>query len=173
MTAELAARKTDDNSPIPFEALVKKYHTQTKAAKTWGVSQSAVSLLLNGQRGSGESDALRTIAKAEGISTERIILPAPRRLQVAEGADDSLERFVYDIDDPHRMLKQVQHWFSDLPSETRMKRQVVRAVMRTLFDESFDAVHPPSRHWRTVMHNAEGLHEPANATSSTRAKGPR
>jgi hypothetical protein len=172
MTAELAGQESGGKCQIALKSLVDRYRTQTKAALAWGLSQSTVSLLLNGQRGSGASEALRVIAKAEGIATENILLPPPRRLQVIERTDDGQARFVYDLQDPHRMLKQLQHWFSDLPSETRMPRQVVKAVMRVLFDESFSTIHPPSREWGIVMQNAEGW-DNATAPRKARSKGPR
>ncbi len=155
MTPKLATPGIVSDSPIFLHDLVKKHGNQSKAAVSWGVSQSAVSRLLNGKRGRKDSDVLRAIARAEGIVEEQIrVWP---HLRALDHAPAGVDRFVYDVDDPHHMLKQVQHWFADLPAETRMQRQVVKAVMRALFDESFGAVHGPSREWRVVMQRVDGL----------------
>jgi hypothetical protein len=37
-----------------------------------------------------------------------------------------------------------------------MRRQVVRSVMRALFDESFDSVHAPSSDWLRTMQAVDG-----------------
>jgi len=135
-----------------------KYRTQTAAGRAWGVSQSAISLLINGKRGTGRSEALQKIAAAEGLSLKEL-LTATHRPHLAEVRirEAASPRFVYDVDDPHRMLKQVQSWFADLPAGPRMSRQVVKAVMRTLLDESFDfEIHRPSAEWQPVMEYTEG-----------------
>ena len=172
MTDRLAGRVASTNSQIPLETLVRKHQTQTRAGEVWGVSQSAISRLLSGNRGGRGGEALKAIAAAEGIPAETILLAPARRLHLVEELQDASHCFEYDVEDPHGMLKQVQHWFCRLPTETRMKRQVVRAVMRALFDESFDAVHPPTREWRAVMQNAEGREE-LNTARETRRTGPR
>jgi len=131
----------------------EKYETQTEAAIAWGVSQSAVSLLLSGKRNSRK--VLRRIAKAEGISVEDLVnAPSPGPQLVLSKAGGA--RFVYDLENPHQMLMQVQHWFSDLPEHPRVKNAVARAVMRTLFDESFNEIHRPTKAWFSVMRSIEG-----------------
>src|SRR6266581_1151961 len=153
--AEAAARVTSENLRRLIQA---KYGTQTAASKAWEVSQGAISLLINGKRGTGRSQTLARIAAAEGISTHELSKagdgPQLKRVRTDE---DGSPRFVYEVNDPHHMLKQVESWFADLPAGSRMTRQVVKAVMRTLLDESFDfEIHRPSGAWQPVMDSAEG-----------------
>jgi transcriptional regulator with XRE-family HTH domain len=154
-SADYAARAISEN----LRRLIQiKYGTQTAAARAWDVSQGAISLLINGKRGTGRSQTLARIAAAEGISIQELstVAGGPTLKRVSTDEDRS-PRFVYDVDDPHRMLKQVQSWFADLPAGARMTRQVVKVVMRTLLDESFDfEIHRPPRTWQPVMDSAEG-----------------
>ncbi|SRR6266851_86333 len=154
-SADYAARVIAEN----LRRLIhNKYGTQTAAAKAWDVSQGAISLLINGKRGTERSRTLAKIAAAERISIQELSTAAggPQLKRVRTEEDES-PRFVYDVDDPHHMLKQVQSWFADLPAGARMTRQVVKAVMRALLDESFDfEIHRPTRTWQPVMDSAEG-----------------
>ncbi len=144
--------------PENVRRLIRKHGTQTAAAKAWEVSQAAISLLINGKRGTGRSQTLARIAVAEGISIEELATAADRpHLTRVRTEEEQSARFVYDVDDPHHMLKQVQNWFADLPAGQKMTRQVVKAVMRALLDESFDfEIHRPSGAWQPVMDSAEG-----------------
>lgn len=153
--ADAAARVISEN----LRRLIRvKYGTQTAAGKAWHVSQAAISLLINGKRGTGRSQTLARIAAAEGISIQELSTAADGlQLTRVRTGEKGSARFVYDVDDPHHMLKQVQSWFADLPAGQRMTRQVVKAVMRTLLDESFDfEIHSPSGAWQPVMDSAEG-----------------
>src|SRR6266849_6516477 len=112
-SADYSARAISEN----LRRLIHiKYGTQTAAAKAWDVSQGAISLLVNGKRGTGRSQTLARIAAAEGISIPELsgVAGGPP-LKRVRTEDDGSPRFVYDVDDPHHMLKQVQSWFADLP----------------------------------------------------------
>ena len=152
--ADDAARVISEN----LRRLIAKHGTQTAAAKAWDVSQAAISLLINGKRGTGRSQTLAKIAAAEGVSIQALLRTADGpQLKRVRTDEDGSPRFVYDVNDPHHMLKQVQNWFADLPGGSSMTRQVVKAVMRTLLDESFDfEIHRPSGAWQPVMDAAEG-----------------
>jgi hypothetical protein len=145
-------------SSVTLGDLVKRHGTQTRAARAWGVSQSAISRLLSGARGGGDSEVLRAISEVEGIPIEQIELPVARKLGLVRnrGHQEVGNRFRYNKDEPIQMLHQVQNWFADLPAERGIGRRVLRAVMRTLLDETFDEIHKPSRSWRLVMDHVEG-----------------
>jgi transcriptional regulator with XRE-family HTH domain len=139
---------------VSLHTLVARYGTQAEAAKNWGVSQSAVSRLLRGERGSRNSDALRAIAKVEGLDASLISM-GQSELRLHDTTRDG-GRFVFSIDDPAYMLEQLAGWFGDLPRETRMHRQVLRACMRAIFDESFDSIHSPPADWQRTMDHLHG-----------------
>ncbi len=135
----------------------RKYTTQRAAAQAWNIAQSELSRLLSGERGKRSAlNLVRTIAKTEGIPMEELWLPEPKLEGVRTGDELAPTRFIYDLENPHEMLFQLENWFSDLPHESRMQRQVVKAVMRALLDESFLGPQKPSRQWRLAMDRVEG-----------------
>jgi transcriptional regulator with XRE-family HTH domain len=154
---------------VTLRELVARHRTQAEAAKAWGVSQPAISRLMRGERGSGNSDSLRSIAECEGVDISQIVLDRPD-LQIYKSGVTAGQRFVYEPTDPGFMLEQLEDWFADFPGETRLRRQAVRAVMRTLFDESFDAIHPPTAEWDAVMQHLYFLPRGHTKSLSTRAR---
>src|SRR5439155_26024069 len=97
--------------PENVRRLIRKHGTQTAASKAWDVSQGAISLLINGKRGTGRSQTLARIAAAEGISIQELSTAADGpQLKRVRTDEDGSPRFVYDVNDPHHMLKQLQSW---------------------------------------------------------------
>ncbi len=146
---------------------------RTAAANAWGLKQPHLSRLLNGNRGlrrpSDETfEAVRKIAEATGRSDTEFWTKQPAIVAVPSGDADA-PRFVYDPDQAHSMLMQIENWFADLPRDARMHKQVVRAVMRTLFDESFLSHQRPSREWRITMDRLEGW--PTGEKAGSRRRG--
>src|SRR5207253_80742 len=85
-------------------------------------------------------------------------------LRVDSGVADR-SRFRLDLDNPEAVLGQVEDWFSDLPEGSRLRRHVVRAVIRTFYDEAFDDIHKPTDGWRRVL---SVVHEEQAARTSPR-----
>jgi len=153
------------------EIVDRKYSTQRSAAQAWSITQSELSRLLSGGRGKRSSlNLVRTIAQAEGIPIEELWLSEPKLEQLRSGEESGPARFIYDLEDPYEMLFQLENWFSDLPHESRMRRQVVKAVMRALLDESFLGPQKPSRQWRLAMDRVEGWPGDALAKDKTRRR---
>jgi len=140
------------------EIVDEKYGSGTAAAQAWGISPSQVSRLCSGERGKRPRlDVLKRIAEVEGIPLDELRMPRGANLVRRRTESESQVRFAYDLDKPHEMLLQVQNWFADvLPDTPRVRRQVVKAVMRTLVDETFGGPHRPSRQWQITMDQVEG-----------------
>ena len=136
-----------------IEELIRdRYRSQAAAAAAWGMNDSTLSRILRGER--SPDRWLRTIAKKEGLTQEHLHSPA---LILARSSDPA-KRFRFSVSDPEQMLAQLDEWFTDLPTEGPTRQRVVRAVMRVLLDESFQAgVHRPPDSWRFVMNRLEGL----------------
>jgi hypothetical protein len=77
-------------------------------------------------------------------------------LALVPGPEASAARFEYDPSNPARMVAQLEDWFGDLPLDSPLRRGLVRAVMRLLFDELF-AVQSPSDEWRFAMASVDGF----------------
>lgn len=126
------------------------------AAGSWGLEQSHLCRVLKGER-SLKPSAIRRIAKKEHVHAATLIEagPGPAHLKVLP-TDANGTRFQYDVSDPARMLMQLQNWFAEVPNKAGMKTGVVKAVMRALFDNSFDEVHTATSEWRAVMDHMDG-----------------
>jgi hypothetical protein len=77
-------------------------------------------------------------------------------LALVPGAESSAARFEYDPSNPARMVAQLEDWFGALPPDAPLRRRLVRATMRLLFDELF-AVQSPSDEWRFAMAALDGF----------------
>ena len=132
--------------------LVAKRGGQIHAAEAWGQSQGHLSRILAGDKPLSRPIANR-IASIEGIPVEQLWTQLEK---VAHAEGPATKRFAYELDDPSSMLLQVENWFADVQIPT-MHQALVRAVLRTLLDQSFDRViHRPTPEWRIVMDRTEG-----------------
>jgi hypothetical protein len=77
-------------------------------------------------------------------------------LALVPGTESVAARFEYDPPNPARMVTQLEDWFGGLPLDSPLRRKLVRAVMRLLFDELF-AAQSPSDEWRFAMASVDGF----------------
>lgn len=134
-----------------LEHLVRdRYESQADAASAWGMDPSMLCRILGGHR--SPRRWLPAIAKVEEVPEEWFYRP---QLNVLGKGGATSSRFEFNVSDPVRMLLQLEAYFADVP-EGRVTT-VVKAVMRTLLDEFFGEVHPPTEEWRLVLNRLQNL----------------
>ena len=133
------------------------------AAHAWGLEQSHLCRVLKAER-TLRPNALRRIARTERVNPDPLVeaeRPTPG-LRVLGKDRGFATRLAYDVNDPGSMLLQVESWFADVPNKDGMRTHLIRAVMRSMFDHSFDQVHKPTAQWRTAMDLLDGWVSPAS-----------
>lgn len=153
-TSRLAGMRTRRISTTALQQLVDDRYdgNVSAAAESWDLNQSHLCRALKDQRCLKPS-VIQRIAKRERVQAESLFeqLGGSQSPRLEITARDDEGRFKYDVHDPARMLLQLEHWFADTPTKDGMRSGVVKAVMRTLFDASFDEVHKPTSDWKAVM----------------------
>ena len=130
------------------ELVADRYESQAAAAGAWGMDQSMLCRILNGER--SPTKWVPRIAKTESLPEEWFFRP---QLRIQGKSGVSSNRFNFSARDPVSMLLQLETYFADVPEGRAPK--VVKVVMRTLLDEFFGEVHAPTAEWRLVMNRLD------------------
>lgn len=132
------------------------YPSQAAAARDLGIEPSRFSRMLSGER-SMRGCIGQIVEKLTDRSIDFYVKPqSPLALVPGTEAPSVAARFEYDPSNPARMVAQLEEWFGGLPADAPLRRTLVRAVMRSLFDELF-ATQSPSDEWRFAMASVEGF----------------
>ncbi len=157
MTSATSAFSTSGSPSSAFRlrklaSLLEGYDNVSAAADAWGVPQSTLSKILNRRRPL-TARSINKIIAAEQLPDDWFddLQVEPRETPV------EADSFRFDVNRPDEMLAQLEEWFARLPSTGPTRDKVVKAVMRTLLDEAFSEVHPPTDAWRFVMNRLDGL----------------
>jgi hypothetical protein len=130
------------------------YPSRAAAARELGIEPSRFSRMLSGERslrGCIGQIVERLTARAVDFSVR-----PQSPVALVPGTGSEAARFAFDPSNPARMVAQLEDWFGELPPDSPIRRRVVRAVMRLLFDELF-AVQVPSDEWRFAMASVDGF----------------
>lgn len=132
------------------------YPSQAAAARDLGIEPSRFSRMLSGER-SLRGCIGQIVQRLADRSIDFYVRPQSP-LALVPGAEPAsvAARFEYDPSNPARMVAQLEDWFGSLPTDSPLRRRVVRAVMRLLFDELF-AAQSPSDDWRFAMASVDGF----------------
>lgn len=130
------------------------YPSRAAAARDLGIEPSRFSRLLSGER-SMRGCIGQMVERLTARSVDFYVKPQSL-LALVPGAESSTARFEYDQSNPARMVAQLEDWFGDLPLDSPLRRRLVRAIMRLLFDELF-VVQTPSDEWRFAMASVDGF----------------
>ncbi len=132
------------------------YPSQAAAARDLGIEPSRFSRMLSGER-SMRACIGHIVEKLADRSIDFYVRPqSPLALVSGTETPSAAARFEYDPTNPARMVAQLEEWFGDLPADSPLRRRIVRAVMRLLFDELF-AAQSPSDDWRFAMASVDGF----------------
>ena len=130
------------------------YPSRAAAARDLGIEASRFSRMLSGER-SLRGCIGQIVERLSARAIDFSVRPqAP--LALVPGTESAAARFEYDPSNPARMVAQLEEWFGDLPLDSPLRRRLVRAVMRLLFDELF-AAQSPSEEWRFAMASVDGF----------------
>lgn len=130
------------------------YPSRAGAARDLGIETSRLSRVLSGER-SMRGCIGQIVEKLAARSVDFYVRPqAP--LTLVRETESSAARFEFDQSNPARIVAQLEDWFGDLPLDSPLRRKVVRAIMRLLFDELF-AVQTPTDEWRFAMASVDGF----------------
>ena len=130
------------------------YPSRAAAARDLGIEASRFSRMLSGER-SLRGRIGQIVERLTARSIDFYVQPHSP-LALVPGAESVADRFEYDPANPARMVAQLEDWFGDLPPDSALRRRLVRAVMRLLFDELF-AAQGPSEEWRFAMASVDGF----------------
>lgn len=130
------------------------YPSRAAAARDLGIEPSRFSRMLSGER-SLRGCIEQIVQRLTARSIDFYVRPQTP-LALVPGTDSAAARFEYDPSNPARMVTQLEDWFGGLPPDSPLRRRLVRAVMRSLFDELF-AVQSPSDEWRFAMASLDGF----------------
>lgn len=130
------------------------YPSRAAAARDLGIEPSRFSRMLSGER-SMRGCIGQIVQRLTARSIDFYVKP-PSPLVLVPGTESVAARFEYDPSNPARMVAQLEEWFGGLPPDSPLRRRLVRAVMRLLFDELF-AVQSPSDEWRFAMASVDGF----------------
>jgi hypothetical protein len=130
------------------------YPSRAAAARDLGIEASRFSRMLSGERPMRGCIG-QIVEKLAERSIDFYVKPHGP-LALVPGTESAATRFEYDPSDPARMVAQLEDWFGDLPLDSPLRRRLVRAVMRLLFDELFSA-QSPSDEWRFAMASVDGF----------------
>jgi hypothetical protein len=130
------------------------YPSRAAAARDLGIEPSRFSRMLSGER-SMRGCIGQIVQHLTARSIEFYVRPQSP-LALVPGNESVAARFEYDPSNPARMVTQLEDWFGDLPPDSPLRRKLVRAVMRLLFDELF-ALQGPSDEWRFAMASLDGF----------------
>jgi hypothetical protein len=130
------------------------YPSRAAAARDLGIEPSRFSRMLSGER-SMRGCIGQIVEGLTGRSIDFYVKPQGP-LALVPGTESVAARFEYDPSNPARMVAQLEDWFGGLPIDSPLRRRLVRAVMRLLFDELFGA-QSPSDEWRFAMASVDGF----------------
>lgn len=130
------------------------YPSRARAARDLGIEPSRFSRVLSGER-SMRGCIGQIIEGLTARSVDFYVKPQGP-VAVVPGTESRTARFEYDASNPARMVAQLEDWFGDLPLDSPLRRGLVRATMRLLFDELF-AQQSPSDEWRFAMASVDGF----------------
>lgn len=130
------------------------YPSRAAAARDLGIEPSRFSRLLSGER-SMRGCIGQIVQRLTARAVDFYVQP-PSPVALVPGPESSAARFEYDPSNPARMVAQLDDWFGDLPLDSPLRRKLVRAIMRLLFDELF-AAQAPSDEWRFAMASVDGF----------------
>jgi hypothetical protein len=132
------------------------YPSRAAAARELGIEPSRFSRMLSGER-SMRGCIGQIIERLTARSIDFYVKPqGPLALVPGSDTESVAARFEYDPANPARMVAQLEDWFAGLPLDSPLRRRLVRAVMRSLFDELF-AAQSPSDEWRFAMSSVDGF----------------
>jgi len=130
------------------------YPSRAAAARDLGIEPSRFSRMLSGER-SMRGCIGPIVERLTARSIDFYVRPQGP-LALLPGAESTAARFQFDPANPARMVAQLEEWFGGVPADSPLRRGLVRAAMRLLFDELF-AVQSPSDEWRFAMASVDGF----------------
>lgn len=130
------------------------YPSRAAAARDLGIEASRFSRMLSGER-SMRGCIGQIVERLTARSIDFYVRPHSP-LTLVPGTESGATRFEYDPSNPAGMVAQLEDWFGDLAPDSPLRRKLVRAVMRSLFDELF-AAQGPSDEWRFAMASVDGF----------------
>ncbi len=130
------------------------YPSRAAAARDLGIEPSRFSRMLSGER--SLSGCIGQIVERLTARSIDFYVTSQGPLALVPGTEPAAARFAYDPSNPARMVAQLEEWFSGLPQDSPIRRRLVRAVMRLLFDELF-AAQSPTDEWRFAMASVDGF----------------
>jgi hypothetical protein len=130
------------------------YPSRAAAARDLGIEASRFSRMLSGER-SLRGCIGQIVERLTARSIDFYVKPHSP-VALVPGTESVATRFEYDPSNPARMVAQLEDWFGDLPLDSPLRRRLVRAVMRLLFDELFGA-QSPTDEWRFAMAAVDGF----------------
>ena len=136
------------------EVVAGLYPSRAAAARDLGIETSRFSRMLSGER-SLRGCIAQIVERLTARSIDFYVKPHSP-LALVPGTESVANRFEYDPSNPARMVAQLEDWFGDLPHDSPLRRRLVRAAMRLLFDELF-AAQSPSDEWRFAMAAVDGF----------------
>ncbi len=130
------------------------YPSRAAAARDLGIEPSGFSRVLSGER--SMRGCIAQIVQQLTARSVDFYVRAQGPLALVQGTASVAARFEFDQSNPARIVAQLEDWFGDLPHDSPLRRKLVRAIMRLLFDELF-AIQPPSDEWRFAMASVDGF----------------